>query len=499
MSDQSARPTDQRSPPTAQEQPWFYQNRDRRKGWNDRLLIALLVLATGCVKIPPVEKPPAPLERWVDEAAAPEGDGGVMAALKGFPPRVSGVLHVRSGLYRGPFSLDDGAVIVGHGEVVLYLEGEGVVVTSRGRTRLEHVSLQGGAVGLTIADGHAALAQVQLSSHRRVGIEVGDAGLSATELQVQGRSGEAVGVEAINADVRLERATFLGALTHGVRAADSRVSIDRLRSEGPATALQVMRGSLEAHEVKAAGGQRAAISLVDTQATVRGVETSGHEYGVLGTKGSITVTEVLARAPLIAGLAFFKGSVTLDQVRVHRAGSGGGLQLLDVTSSVGAVTISDAQGTGVLLRQGTATIKGLEVHLVHGDLTPSGTLLSGDALQVRDATVTLERLEVSEVDGAALAATNFSSVNAKAITVDGAGTAGVVAERRSRVVVEALEARSVRGAAIAVFEEGVLEVGRLTTSAVETPAWADCLGGAQVRIGAANSKQDWQPCVRAPR
>ncbi len=498
MSDQRSTTGDQRAPPTTREQRAFYQIGDRRKGPIDRLLIALVVATFGCVKIPPPRLAAAPpVERWVDAYAPAEGDGGVMAALKVLPPRLSGVVHVRSGLYRGPFELDDGAVLIGHGEVVLFLEGEGTVATAGGRARLEQVSFQGGSIGLAVA-GRAQVEKAHFSGQRTAALTVVDGGLSGAGLEVDSRSPGNVGIDAIDAQVLLDRVTFRGTMAHGVRSNRSVLTVSQLRSEGPANALQVVRGSLEATGLRIAGGAGPAISLGETTASLRDVETTGHEYGLLAAGGAVTVARFLSRGAVVAGLGFFRGTVSLSDVRVHRAGSGGGLQLLDATSTIHSASVDDAHGTGVLVRQGKATITRLEAHLIRGDPTSSGTLLAGDAVQVRDATVELGRLEASEVDGAALSATNFSKATATEIVIDGAATAGIVAERRSRVVATTVRAKAVRGAVLAAFEEGQLEVKRLEASDAETPAWADCLEGALIRIDSTDRSVEWQRCVRGP-
>lgn len=498
MSDQRITATDQHAPPTTREQRLFHQIGDQRKGPIDRFLIAIVIATFGCVKIPPPEiAAPPPVERWVDAYAGPGGDGGVMAALKALPPRLSGVVHVRSGLYRGPFELEDGAVLVGHGEVVLFLEGDGAVATAHGKTRLEQISFQGGAIGLAV-EGQAQVEKVHFSSHRTAAVSVLDGGLTGIALELDARSAGSVGIDAVNATVSLERSSLRGTMAHGVRCTNCALTIDQLRSEGPANALQAVRGRVEAKGLRIAAGAGPAISLADTTAALRDVETTGHEYGLLATGGSVTVAGFLSRGAVVAGLGFFKGTVTLSDVRIHRAGSGGGLQLLDATSIIHSASIDDAQGTGVLVRQGKATITRLEAHLIHGDTTSSGTLLAGDAVQVRDATVELGRLQATEVDGAALAATNFAKATATEIVIDGAATAGIVAERRSRVVASTVRAKAVRGAVLAAFEEGQLQVKRLEAADAETPAWADCLEGAVIRIDSTDRAVEWQRCVRGP-
>jgi hypothetical protein len=497
MSDQSDHRSDRDSPPTARDDERFYQLRDR-SGWRvDRWLVALAVALMGCVKIPPASQAPDPAEFWVDAYAAPDGDGGVAAALKTLPRRPSaGVIHLRSGLYRGPFELEDDTTVIGHGQAVLFLEGEGVVATARGRVKFEHVAFQGGSVGLS-SSGSTQLDEVTFSGHRAAAIELRDAGVTGRRVDVSGRTGS--GIEAIASTIDLEKLRLSGSLSVGLQARSSSVSVRGVVSEGPATAVQSIGGRLTLEDVKAASGSRAAIATNDAETTLRRADVTGHEYGLLSKGGGLRVEGMTSRGAEIAGVAIVNASVALTNVTVLQSGSGGGLQLLDCESTGEGLLVDGARGTGLLLRKGRATIGTLRVRAVLADVGATDPTVSGDAVQVRDAQLELKRLLASELEGAGLVATNFASVRVGVVNVDTAATAAIRADRKSRVVASVVAASFIRGHVLAAFEGAQIDVGSLSARDVGNVAWADCLEGGSIRIGATDAGVEWQRCVTSPR
>lgn len=457
---------------------------DRGGARNDRVLVAaILFLAIGCVRAPIVTTPPAgPLELWVDAFAPEGGDGGVSAALKQLPALSQPAhLHLRSGLYRGPFSFPGGTHVEGHGEAVLFVEGPEPVVTASAPLSLSRLRVQGGGVGV-LATAPVSLSAVKFSGHRVAGVQVLDAGVTGEHLEFTSSVASVVGLDAVNALVSLEDVKVLGPMMHGVRTADSDVKTSKLTSEGPATALQTIRGTLEATGLQAAGGMRAAISVSKTRATISGVKVTGHEFAVLGLGGEVQMSAVVSRGAVAGGVSLVDSKATLKDVTIERAGHLGGVQLLGAESTVDRLTVTDTWASGLLVRKGKATIGAIEVRGIHGERGLDGTLASGDAVQVRDAEVTLARLDASDLDGAGVYASNFGLVRAGVIEVSNAGFGAVVVERKSRLTAERIVSRGSRGPSVAVPEDGVLVVKSLTAQGGDVAVWADCDSGSRVTV-----------------
>ncbi|MBM4777437.1 MAG: hypothetical protein GQE15_07010 [Archangiaceae bacterium] len=442
------------------------------------------LLVVGCVRAPvqpvlPVEPPVL----WVDAFAAEGGDGGVEAALKTVPLlREAARVHVRSGLYAGPFVFPAGTTLEGHGEAVLFLEGAGTVITANAPLELKHLSIQGGAVGV-LATAPLSLAQVKFSGHRVAALQVFDAGVEARALEVASRL-DTVGVDAINASVTVSGVKLDGPLSFGVRSADSTVRLSKVTSVGPSSVVQVQRGSLEVEGLDASGGMRTAISLSSARGVLSNLDVTGFEYAVLGVKSTVDVRHAKLRGARFCGASFLGSKPTFDDVFIERAGSGGGVQLLDSDSEVKTLTVSNSLSSGLLVRQGKARIGSLVVRDLRGEPGPDGALFSGDGLQVRDAQVELTSLEADTIDGAGVYASNVAKVVAGRIDVRSSGFGAAVVERKSMLFAETITSRASRGPSIAVPEDGLIDVKSLSAQGGDVSVWADCASGSFVTVGA---------------
>jgi hypothetical protein len=478
MSDQTPAPADRSDPATARARSAFKHGFDRRASTIDRRRLALcaLLLVVGCVRTaPPVAPSPSPAV-WVDAYAPEGGDGGVLTALKRVPRLTAAAeLHLRSGLYTGPFEFPAGTTVTGHGEAVLVGEDAPETVVARGPLALRHLSVQGGVVGLR-ALAPVTLDEVQFSGQRQVALDVADAGLDGRELSFTSRVPGVVGLRAVNAHVTLDGVRGSGTLATLLSFTDSSSTVKQVRAEGPAIVVLAKHGTHRLDGLTAGGGTGAAVQLFETSATVVGLDVTGHEYALLSSRSEATVDGVVSRGARFAGLAFVDSKVTLGRAVVERAGPGGGAQFLASTSTVTELVVSDGNSVGALVRKGKATFERLSVKRVSG--APEG-----DGLQVRDAEVRLANYDAEDLEGAALVATNFASVVAKRIEARSVGVSAAIVERRSSLVVDSLISRGSRGPSIAAPEDGLIDVQHLSARGGDVTVWAGCDTGSLVTIG----------------
>ncbi|MDP3232543.1 MAG: hypothetical protein Q8N26_07185 [Myxococcales bacterium] len=457
-------------------------------------VLCALVMAS-CVRVlppAPVSSPPQRPELWVDAFAAEGGDGGRAAALKQVPSLTQPTsVHLRSGLYRGPFIFPGGTRLEGHGEVVLFDEGNGTVVSTPGPLALVRVSVQGGRLGIS-ATGALSLEHVKFSGHRSAGLQLVDGGLTGHHLEVGSRVDGVVGVDATNSSVTLHDVKLSGPLLVGVRAKDSAVTLTTVSSEGPATAVQTLGGSLALKGLRAAGGMRTAVSVSKTKATLGGLDVTGHEYAVLGVGSDVDLDGLTSGGAFGGGVSLLNSTLRLTNATVQRAGPLGGVQLLGCTSVLGAVTVTDSQAWGVMVRQGTASIGALTATGLRGG--------GGDALHVRDAKVSIERLEASGLEGSGIYASNYATVTAGSVEVSGAETSAIVVERKSTVSATRVSSRGGRGPALAVPEDGLLTVDTLTAQGGDVAVWADCATESFVTVKAvtAGTELPRLRCLQGP-
>ncbi len=458
-------------------------------------VLCALMLAS-CVRLQapePASAPPGTREVWIDAFAPEGGDGSRAAAFKRIPTLTEPMrLHLRSGLYRGPFHFPGGTRVEGHGEVVLFDEGPGAVVSARGLLELAQVSVQGAGVGV-VTSGALSLEHVKFSGHRVAGVQVIDGGVTGHHVEVSARVEGVVGLDATNAALTLHDVKVSGPMLVGVRARDSAVELATVVSEGPATAVQTIAGSLALKGLRAASGMRAAVSVSNTGATLSELDVTGHEYAVLGLGGDVTIDGLRSGGAFGGGVSFLKSTLRLTHLVVQRAGPLGGVQLLSCTSVLGSVRVTDSQAWGVMVRQGSATIASLTADGLRGG--------GGDALHVRDGKVSIERLEASDLEGSGLFASNFAAVTAGSVDVSGAETSAIVVERKSAVAVERVISRGGRGPALAVLEDGSLTVGSLSAQGGDVAVWADCETESFVTVKAvtAGTELPRLRCLQGPR
>ena len=419
----------------------------------------------------------------MDAHAAAGGDGRVDRPLRalGDALRPGIRVHLASGLYPGPFELPPGVELVGHGAVVLHAEGAGPVVHAQ-EARLEALDVQGGEVGLR-AVGAVALARVRFSGQRRAAVRVaGGATLDAEQLRVHGVVDGADGV-VLEAGARasVREARFEGPLRRAVDAADAEVTLSSVHARGPRELLHLQGGRAVLRHASAEGGRGPAVFAARGVLLVDGLRTLGHEYGLQTGAGSRLDARALdVRGPLLAAVAAVGSEVALRDSRLE-GGSFAAAQLLESDALVERLEVAKAQATGVVVRLGRATLRGLDVHDVAPDADRSRGETDGDALHVRGAEVTLEGLKAARLAGAGLFASAAARVVVRGLSCEDCRYGAVVLELASSATLSDVRLVRARAPALSVLDRSRADVERLATDGDVPAVWADCAGGAEVR------------------
>lgn len=422
--------------------------------------------------------PSVPKVLWVDAFAVESGDGSSEHPLKTAPqhPEAGTELHLRSGLYEGPFGFS-GVKLIGHGEVVL-TAGAGQTTVSATESSLEQLSVQGGDTGLVAGPG-VRLAQVRFSGQRVRAVMVNGA-LEGHGVSLLANIEGITGVEVTpGASVKLEGAKVEGGFRRGLECQQGEVHVDGFEATGVKAPLHLVECRSTLAHVSARGGTGAAVFAVRGTLTLAGLTVRGHEYGLqlgAGTTASVSQLEVEQTAQACVSV---QGSTfSMKQARLKSCGLASGVWLQSADSTIEDLTVGPTPEVGVLVRQGKLT-------LTRGTFTriSANSEVMGDAVHVRDAKVKLDQVLASDVTGSGLFVSALAEVELGRVEVERARQPAVFVERGSSVKGGALLVRG-GGGALVVPDHATVELESLSVAgATEMPVYAECAQGASVKLG----------------
>lgn len=498
MSDLSDQACDQQTPPSSRISPENRPWRDRRLRVSD-LKVALLVLLAACVRPPtPVTRPEVHRpEVWVDAFSPAGGDGSSARPLKVVPQPVPGgtTVHLRTGLYAGPFVLGEGARFEGHGEVVLTGEAGQTVVTAV-HAQLEGVSVQGGAIGLEAGAG-VVVRRAHFSGQRTKGVVVhGALAMSEASLEASVEGIEGVRVDR-GASLELSDTRFTGGFRRAVMSEGGTLVLRQVTSEGPKTLLHAVDATSRLTQLSSKLGSGPALYFAGGSVRLQGAKLSGHEYSVMLFRGAdAELSEVQAQGGFYACISAIESKLTLSRSTLSECGPGGAVSLENSRTSLAQVEISSGKELGLFVKLGTLSLTGLTVSRISADLDGN----QGDALHVRgEAKVTaVGPTTVADVGGSALFASTYSEVDLPTLSVERAQNSALFVERFATVRIGALLVRGGRGAAVVVPDQATVNLQSLSVAGGnELPIYAECRAGARVSVGKLESTVQQLPsqCV----
>ena len=501
MSDLRDQCTDQRALPKPRFVPGNRLQRDRRLGFSDLSLVVLLVV-TGCHRAPaPVPAPEVHRpEVWVDAFSPAGGDGSSARPFKTVPQPVPAGLtvHLRAGLYPGPFVLGEGTRFEGSGEVVLTGEAGETVVTGAGAT-LEKLSVQGGAIGVE-AGPNLTLTHVHFSGQRKQAVVVhGALTMSQATLEASVEGIDGVVVDR-GATLTLSQAKFVGGFRRAVATEGGTLELNDVAAEGPKTLLHAIDAKCALSNVRSTLGSGPALFFSGGTVNLEGAELIGHEFSVQLFRGVLaTLTEVKACGALEACITAVGAKLSLSRSTLTKCGAAGAVSLQGSQAVLDDVEIASAQDLGIFVKSGTLALSGITISKIAADR--EGVL--GDALHVRaEAEVTATGpITVVDVDGSALFASTYSTIRLLALSVERARNSALFVELGASVTIGDLLVRGGRGPAVVVPDKASVQLDSLSVAGGnEMPVYAECRQGAQVTVGRLESTLPQLPsqCVRVP-
>ncbi len=419
-------------------------------------------------------------ELWVDAFSAPGGDGSRERPLRVVPsPIPDGVhLHLRSGLYAGPFSLGNGTQLEGHGEVVL-TGGAGEVVLSASDATLVGLSLQGGDVGL-LAGKNVKATRVRLSGQRRLAARV------VGDLSLEGVTAVASveGIDGLQVDrggaLSVKGGVFSGGFRRAVTTEGGRLSLTQLEGEGVKSLVHAIDAELQLTTASAIAGVGPALFIAGGHAQLTKLSVRGHEFGLqLAREADVTVDGLVVSGTAQACVSEVNAKLTLRRAELSACGLSGAVMLLGGATKLSQLTVGNTREVGVLLRQGALSLEDSTFSFI----SASGDAL-GDAVHVRDAVARLDRVRVTDVDGSALFASALAEVTGGSLEVERSHQAALFVERGSQVTLESLLVRGGFGPSVIVPDAAKVTLGTLSVAGGnDLPVYAECQAGARVALG----------------
>jgi hypothetical protein len=467
-------------------------------------LAGLIAVACGCPSsmraprvVEAVEGPV--IELWVDGSALQGGDGSSDHPYRDLKPALvpGALIHLAAGIYPGPIALPEGAAVIAKGGAgVISLEGPGTVVTA-GKGRLEGISIQGGDIGLVVK-GRLSSKDLHLSGQRSAGAQVESSGeWSAEKLEVVGVIPDVDGVRALpGSKTNLRSAKFRGSLRRGVDARDAEVTLLGAASVGMKEQLHQVGGRVRVEQSSAAQGTGPAYFTAAGVFVGKGLEVQGHEYAVLSAdRAVLELSGITSRAPERAALGLVRSQVTVSGAQLE-GGNLAAVQLLECDSRLSDVQVTKALGSGVVVRQGKATLERLVVQEValDGDT-------GGDGLHLRGGEVTLRDVLVQHAAGAAVFVSAAARVHVFGLGAERCKNGALVVELNSSVDAKGVVVKDPDGPALVVPDGSSLHVTDLLLSGASVPVWAECGAGAQVTLTGVRGADPWEPpaCVQVRR
>ncbi len=470
---------------------------------------------------------PAPLpDLWVDAMALPGGDATAQHPAKDLnevlgPNRK---VHLRSGLYRGPFTLPAKVELIGEGEAVLYAEGAGAaVVTMPEGGALRRLSVQGGEIGVVGAKA-VSLEQVHFSGHRRAALSMSSGVLEANSVEVEATVPDSAGFlldatpgrappeetgkeppgplrpldgvkAALSATVR--GADFRGGLQHALDVRGAWLELSDSELDGVASPIRLRDSVATLRSVALKAGRGAAVFAAGSRLSVSGLEVLGHEYALEARTTELSVDGLTATGSEHASVAAVKCTGSLKRLRLERPGNFAAAQLVGSKLSVSDVEIRDADAAGLMVRQGTIALDGVKVHAVRAETNAAGPReTGGDALMLRGCTGTVSHVEIEDAEGVGAWVSVRAQLRIEELSCRRCGLGALLVELASRVTAQKVSVDGAHGPAVTVTEHGQLELTGLVSHGAEVPVWAECGNGAIAKVsGIEGQAQPSSPCV----
>lgn len=455
--------------------------------WSKLGVVLLVLCASAALAGPPQA------ERWVDPGASSGGDGSAAHPFRTLREALApnARVHLAQGRYRGPFELPPGTRLEGRGQVVLFLDGGGTVLTTKAGAVLRDLSVRGGEVGLASSGGTIRLRKVRFTGQGHAAVVTSAGRLEARDctFTAVGRLPDdaadrrfPIGLDLKGGTAELRRARFEGPHRRALFIEHGHLVLRKSRIEGAEAGVSLRGGSATLTDDRISRGAGPGI-FADGPLHVSRVSISDHGYGLMtGAGATVWADRLTVKRSKRAGLAFVRSSAHLGQVEVDDSGSFGGLQAVGADVEARHLGIHGSGGSGVSQRGGTLRLRSVSISGV-GD--PTG--VEGNGLLVRRGRLKLGRVTVNGVTGVGLWAGAGAHVRFRVLDVHGCD-GGLLAERDAQVHGERLTVTESKGPARIILGHARVDIASMT-GPKNARAKVALPSGPHLRKGAAHGEE----------
>jgi len=370
------------------------------------------------------------------------------------------------------------------GEPGAWLEGpkDGPVLTASGGTVRGLTLTSAAPVGVRI-HGTVRFEAVRLTLRGETGVRVeqgtlrwdgGRLGSADNGAAPTARTGLSL---AAGAKAELSQMEVTGPFMEGIVSQDAGLTLADVRVRGCALGVRVRGGSAQLSRVRIDGGDLLGLFVGPGSLRADALVVSGHEYGVLvGQGGDATLRAVTLSKNRRAGLAAQGGKVQVTGGVISDSGAFGGVQLSHATADLDGLRVLRSQGEGIALIGGEA-----HLHRVTVDGVTDPTGAEGEGILVRLGHARLDNVSVSHATGLGLFAAQAATVTFDRLRLTDCAAGSVAAEAGASVTGKVLRLGGAAAQLIAT-RQGKLQFGEVRR-APPGPLEIHCEPDAPIHIG----------------
>jgi hypothetical protein len=368
--------------------------------------------------------------------------------------RPGATIALGPGIYEEQLELSQPVTLQGaDGAILAGPPGAPFAVRIRASSTLEHLTVQGGRLGIDLASGTARLSHLRLRGQAEAAIAVGPGATAhVLDVETQCSLASAVGLH-VEGEVEAARIAFTGPFRRAVEVVGGRLRGSELRVVEAGTGLHLSRGRAELHGLEVRDVRGSALFAEASEVLVQDAVVRGGELGFEVRAGTVlTVNGAVLAGASRAAVAGVQSTLRLRDAVCIGPFSHAAIEVLG-----GDARLEDVR----LSRPGEQGVLGRLARISYARLTVDGAKVNrddaGNALFLYDCQVQGVELLARSCEGPAVES-QLGHGRIAGTWVERAGLAGVALEHGAELEILGLDVSGASGAGLACIESGKARV-----------------------------------------